>query len=311
MPKLLSGNHPSGVLSGRLLTERSVSRNCYRCTRAVTQVSVLLGKWRWRPAFPKCGVEQGKMAGPFQWDGWTSKWHSGTSQIKCFQVPLLHPNRMLLCLASSSTGLTLLLLTSPGHEDLSSIGFARLSTPQTPSTFQPKIRIWWCEAFAHNQEIQILSWRGSFIPSYSFSSILVSFEEERVVNPRDSLSSWLFKVCLVLSCIHAHHLTANSCLGGRFTNPLLLRLRNTTLLGSQVASHLWELGYGCVIDRMPADHPPVSRSMPWYRPLWEPLVSFFRSLASVLVWGVILNSRDSLLLWLKKKKLGLWPYCVV
>lgn len=34
----------SGVLSGRLLTERSVSRNCYRGTRAVTQVSVLLGK---------------------------------------------------------------------------------------------------------------------------------------------------------------------------------------------------------------------------------------------------------------------------
>lgn len=36
--------YPSGVLSGRLLTERSVSRNCYRRTRAVTQVSVLLGK---------------------------------------------------------------------------------------------------------------------------------------------------------------------------------------------------------------------------------------------------------------------------
>lgn len=100
---------------------------------------------------PHTCVEQGKMAGPFQWDGhqngrsfsvgWTSKWHSGTSQIKCFQVPFLHPNRILLRLASSSTGLALLLLMSPRHEDLSSIGFARLSIPQTPSTFQPKIRI--------------------------------------------------------------------------------------------------------------------------------------------------------------------------
>ena len=131
-----------------------------------------------------------------------------------------------------------------------------------------------------------------------------------MVNPRDGLSNWLFKVCLVLSCIHAHHLTANSCLGSRFTNPLLLRLRNTTLLGGQVASHFWELGYGCVIDRMPADHPPVSRSMPWYRPLWDPLVSFLRSPASVLVWWVILNFRDSLLLWLKKREN--WGYgCTV
>lgn len=100
--------------------------------------------------------------------------------------------------------------------------------------------------------------RGSFTPSHSFSSMLVSFEEERVVNPRGCLSSWLLKVCLVLHCVHAHHLTVDACLRNRFTSPLLLRWRNTSLVCGQVASHLWDLEYGCVIDCVSADHRPVS-----------------------------------------------------
>lgn len=177
-------------------------------------------------------------------------------------------------------------LTSPGHGDPSSIRFAYVSTSQTFSTFQPKEVRTDGDASVCDQETQMLRWRGSFIPSHSFSSMLVSFEEERVVNLRGCLSSWLLEVRLVLYCVHAHHLTVDLCLRSRFTSPLLLSLRNTSLVGGQVAGHLRDLEYGCIIDCVSADHRPVSwSSLSRHRPLCSslPFVPFLRGLIPALV----------------------------
>lgn len=222
------------------------------------------------------------MVGPFHWDGHhNSIWASSSSSVSrfCFFIPMgyfsaWHPQLHKTDIAS---------LTS-GHGDPSSIRFAHVSTSQAFSTFQPKEVRTDGEASACDQETQMLRWRGSFIPSHSFSSMLVSFEEERVVNLRGCLSSWLLKVRLVLYCVHAHHFTVDLCFRSRFTSPLLLRLRNTSLVGGQVASHLWDLEYGCIIDCVSADHRPVSwNSLSRRRPLWEPSVSFLRGLMPALV----------------------------
>lgn len=144
MPKLLSSNHPSGVLcwggsNGKESEQKFIQTNVQRAT----QGSMLLGKRR--PTFPPdtwCRTRQNGRSFSL---GRTSKQHSGIFQFKCFQSKCFfiptgcfsawHPRFCKTGIAS---------LTSPGHGDPSSARFAYLSTSQAFSTFQPKeVRNWW------------------------------------------------------------------------------------------------------------------------------------------------------------------------